>query len=168
MLKTRMYIFYFFFQDIVPWRKSRSILYWRLKRLLLQDKVISTLLDAKPDLGIGQGEAMLRRWFIEDKGPAEGYKWDNNETVVAWLEDQLNKPESIIAYNLHCVKKDALINQIKNSLEVRAYSLERTRNQLYRHVLLVAYTFINCTKSLYYHLIRMYNIMWYYCMLKKS
>nr|XP_008194740.1 PREDICTED: acetyl-CoA carboxylase isoform X1 [Tribolium castaneum] len=105
--------------DIVPWRKSRSILYWRLRRLLLQDKVVTALLDAQPMLGVGQGEAMLRRWFIEDKGSTEGYKWDNNETVVHWLEDQLRKPpsQSIINYNLHCVKKDAVINQINVALE---------------------------------------------------
>ena len=61
----------FFVQDIVPWRKSRSILYWRLKRLLLQDKVVTALLEAQPLLQGGQGEAMLRRWFIEDKGSTE-------------------------------------------------------------------------------------------------
>jgi len=105
--------------DIVPWRKSRSILYWRLRRLLLQDRVVKALLEAQPLLAVGQGEAMLRRWFIEDKGATEGYKWDNNETVTHWIEDQMKKPsgQSIINYNLHCVKKDAVINQITSSLE---------------------------------------------------
>jgi acetyl-CoA carboxylase/biotin carboxylase 1 len=55
----------------VPWRKSRSILYWRLRRLILQDKVVTALLEAQPLLGVGQGEAMLRRWFVEDKGATE-------------------------------------------------------------------------------------------------
>lgn len=55
----------------MPWRKSRTILYWRLRRLLLQDRVITSLLEAQPNLGIGQSEAMLRRWFIEDKGASE-------------------------------------------------------------------------------------------------
>ncbi|XP_063925251.1 acetyl-CoA carboxylase isoform X2 [Zophobas morio] len=105
--------------DIVPWRKSRSILYWRLKRLLLQDKVVTALLEAQPLLQGGQGEAMLRRWFIEDKGSTEGYKWDDNQTVVHWIEDQLQKPttQSIINHNLYCVKKDTIINQINSSLE---------------------------------------------------
>lgn len=50
----------------------------------------------------------------------QGYRWDNNETVVHWLEEQLGKEkeESVLFYNLHCVKKDAVINQIKNLLEV--------------------------------------------------
>lgn len=93
-------------------------MYWRLRRLLLQDHFITLLLEAQPNLGIGQGEAMLRRWFIEDKGASEGYKWDNNETVVNWLEEQLQKNNSVISYNIHCVKKDALMNKIKENLEV--------------------------------------------------
>lgn len=125
-------------QDIVPWRKSRTILYWRLRRLILQDKIISELVNANPRYEDGQGEAMLRRWFIEDKGASEvslscyfwgipyltrqfqGYRWDNNEAVVQWLEEQHKKPagHSIVQYNLHCVKKDSVLNQIKQSLEV--------------------------------------------------
>lgn len=116
--------------DIVPWRQSRCILYWRLRRLILQHKVINDLLAAKPELGEGQGEAMLRRWFIEDKGTSEGYRWDHNETVVEWLEQQINNPESMINYNLHCVKKDALITRIKNSLEVLLF-----RNFFYYYLL---------------------------------
>ena len=61
----------FVLQDIVPWRTSRSILYWRLRRLLLEDKVVSELLDAQPNLAVGQAKAMLRRWFIEHKGASE-------------------------------------------------------------------------------------------------
>ncbi|KAJ8957940.1 hypothetical protein NQ318_001938 [Aromia moschata] len=105
--------------DIVPWRKSRSILYWRLRRRLLEDRVSKALLDAQPELALGQGEAMLRRWFVEDKGAAESYKWDKDEVVVQWIEHQLSKPtnQSIISRNIHAVKKDAVINQIKSSLE---------------------------------------------------
>lgn len=50
----------------------------------------------------------------------KGYRWDNNEAVVQWLEEQQKRPpgHSIVQYNLHCVKKDAVLNQIKKSLEV--------------------------------------------------
>ncbi|CAH1987134.1 unnamed protein product [Acanthoscelides obtectus] len=105
--------------DIVPWRKSRTIIYWRLRRRLLEDRVIKALMEAQPELALGQGEAMLRRWFIEDKGAAEGYKWDKNEVVVQWIEEQLSKPanQSIINHNIHAVKRDAVINQIKCSIQ---------------------------------------------------
>ncbi|CAH1163265.1 unnamed protein product [Phaedon cochleariae] len=105
--------------EIIPWRKSRTIIYWRLRRRLLEDRVIKALMEAQPELALGQGEAMLRRWFIEDKGASEGYRWENNEAVVQWLEEQLSKPaqQSIISHNIYAVKKDAVISQIKSSLE---------------------------------------------------
>ncbi|CAH1280830.1 unnamed protein product [Diabrotica balteata] len=105
--------------EIVPWRKSRKIIYWRLRRRLLEERVIKALMEVQPELAVGQGEAMLRRWFVEDKGASEGYKWDKNEVVVQWIEEQLQKPshESIISHNIHAVKKDAVLNNIKSTLE---------------------------------------------------
>lgn len=55
----------------MPWKKARKILYWRLRRLLLQDEIFSALLNTQPNLNVGQAESMLRRWFIEDKGSSE-------------------------------------------------------------------------------------------------
>jgi hypothetical protein len=51
----------------------------------------------------------------------QAYLWENNEAVVAWLLTQLSeegRAHSVVANNLHCVKKDAIIQQIKSSLEV--------------------------------------------------
>uniref|UniRef100_A0AAR5PDP7 Acetyl-CoA carboxylase n=1 Tax=Dendroctonus ponderosae TaxID=77166 RepID=A0AAR5PDP7_DENPD len=105
--------------DIIAWKGARHHFFWRLRRLLLQDSVIKALLEAQPEIGVGQGESMLRRWFVEDNGSTEGYKWDKNEVVVHWLEDQLSKPQhkSIINHNIHAVKKDAGLNQIKELIE---------------------------------------------------
>ncbi|XP_076256364.1 acetyl-CoA carboxylase isoform X2 [Rhynchophorus ferrugineus] len=105
--------------DIVPWKRARNHFYWRLRRRLLQDRIIKALLEAQPEIALGQGESMLRRWFIEDKGATESYKWDKNEVVVEWLEDQLSRPadRSIISHNIHAVKKDSGLNQIKLLLE---------------------------------------------------
>lgn len=61
---------------------------------------------------------MLRRWFIEDKGPSEGYKWENNEAVVNWLLEQKTRDNSIISHNLLCVKKDAMLHSIKEAVDV--------------------------------------------------
>lgn len=60
-----------YLQEIVPWRKARCIIYWRIRRRLLEDRVIKALMSVQPELALGQGEAMLRRWFIEDKGASE-------------------------------------------------------------------------------------------------
>lgn len=51
----------------------------------------------------------------------QAYLWENNEAVVSWLLTQLSeerRDRSVVANNLHCVKKDAIIQQIKSSLEV--------------------------------------------------
>lgn len=57
--------------EVVVWKRARTTLYWRLRRLLLQHEAIKRLLEVQPHLVGGQAEAMLRRWFIEDKGAAE-------------------------------------------------------------------------------------------------
>ena len=46
-------------------------MYWRLRRLLLEDRVESQIHEVRSGLTHGQVEAMLRRWFIEDKGASE-------------------------------------------------------------------------------------------------
>ena len=63
---------------------------------------------------------MLRRWFVEDKGDTYAYQWENNESVVEWMEEQKKNEESTVNVNINAVKKDAIISRIKESLEVRA------------------------------------------------
>ncbi|XP_063237346.1 acetyl-CoA carboxylase isoform X2 [Bacillus rossius redtenbacheri] len=106
-------------RDVIPWRQSRKILHWRLKRLLLENEITNELLSIQPNLSLGQAEAMLRRWFVEDKGTTMAYLWENNEAVVSWLlEQQSEMPgRSIIARNISAVKRDATIQMIKSALE---------------------------------------------------
>lgn len=63
--------------------------------------------------------AMLRRWFVEDKGETNAYHWEENEAVVEWLESQKKNEESTVNRNINAVKKDAIISQIKRSLLVK-------------------------------------------------
>ena len=58
-------------QDIVPWEKSRTILYWRLRRLLAEERIKTEIRQASPNLADGQIDAMLRRWFFEERGSIE-------------------------------------------------------------------------------------------------
>lgn len=103
-------------QDIVPWRKSRCILYWRLRRLLLENELKTKLLEIQPDLSVGQAEARLRRWFIEDRGATEAYVWDNNSAVVEWLTEQLQEG-STFWHNVRSMKHEAVVQRIKSALE---------------------------------------------------
>lgn len=56
---------------IVPWRESRLCLYWRLRRLILEDSYIKKILKTQDSLSVGQAKQMLRRWLVEDKGASE-------------------------------------------------------------------------------------------------
>lgn len=62
-----MYI-YVALQEIIPWAKSRQLLYWRLRRLLQQNRIKADILAVKPSLSDGEVESMLRRWFVEEHG----------------------------------------------------------------------------------------------------
>lgn len=57
--------------EIVPWRDSRRWLYWRLRRVLLEDAFTRKLLKAQDGLSAQQAQQMLRRWLVEDKGASE-------------------------------------------------------------------------------------------------
>ncbi|XP_053683269.1 acetyl-CoA carboxylase isoform X3 [Sabethes cyaneus] len=102
--------------EIVPWRSSRGYMYWRLRRLLLEEYFIKQILRAQDSFSVGQAKSMLRRWFVEDKGATEAYLWENNEPVVEWLENQ-KQSDSTVCKNIYAVKKDAIISQIQKALE---------------------------------------------------
>nr|NP_610342.1 Acetyl-CoA carboxylase, isoform A [Drosophila melanogaster]AAF59155.2 Acetyl-CoA carboxylase, isoform A [Drosophila melanogaster] len=102
--------------EIVPWRDSRRWLYWRLRRLLLEDAYIKKILRAQDNLSVGQAKQMLRRWLVEEKGATEAYLWDKNEEMVSWYEEQINA-ESIVSRNVNSVRRDAIISTISKMLE---------------------------------------------------
>ncbi|VFV38559.1 acetyl-carboxylase 2 [Lynx pardinus] len=54
--------------DIVEWKTSRAFLYWRLRRLLLEDQVKQEILQASSELSHVHIQSMLRRWFVETEG----------------------------------------------------------------------------------------------------
>jgi len=58
-------------------------------------------------------------WFF-----LQSYLWDNNQAVVQWLTSQLDESDgtivadSLIGSNIKSVKKDAVINQVKSTINV--------------------------------------------------
>lgn len=103
--------------DIVPWRRARKSLYWRLRRRLLEDQIREEILSTQRSLDVRQVGAMLRRWFIEDKGTTESYLWDQDEAATIWLEQQRQDENSVVSRNITCVKQDAVVSRIKEALE---------------------------------------------------
>lgn len=55
-------------QDILEWKTARTFLYWRLRRLLLEDQVKQEILQVSSDLSHVHVQSMLRRWFVETEG----------------------------------------------------------------------------------------------------
>lgn len=63
-------------QDILEWRTARTFLYWRLRRLLLEDQVKQEILQASSELSHVHIQSMLRRWFVETEGAVKvGLGW---------------------------------------------------------------------------------------------
>ncbi|RLU22271.1 hypothetical protein DMN91_004549 [Ooceraea biroi] len=104
-------------QEIIPWKKARRLFYWRLRRRLLEEEIKNDILATQPSLDVRQVGAMLRRWFIEDKGATESYLWDQDEAAACWLEAQRKTDNSVVSRNIMCVKRDAVITRIKEALE---------------------------------------------------
>lgn len=104
--------------EIIPWKKARRLFYWRLRRRLIEEEIKTEILSTQPSLDVRQMEAMLRRWFIEDKGATESYLWDQDEAAACWLDAQHKTDDSVVSRNIMCVKRDAVVTRIKETLEI--------------------------------------------------
>lgn len=57
----------------------------------------------------------------------QSYLWDNNQAVVQWLLSQIDEidgtilPDSLISNNIKSVRKDAVINQVKSTINVSMF-----------------------------------------------
>uniref|UniRef100_A0A8C8WTC3 Acetyl-CoA carboxylase 1 n=1 Tax=Panthera leo TaxID=9689 RepID=A0A8C8WTC3_PANLE len=106
--------------DIVEWKTSRAFLYWRLRRLLLEDQVKQEILQASSELSHVHIQSMLRRWFVETEGAVKAYLWDNNQMVVKWLEQHWQGGgglRSTIRENIKCLKRDSVLKAIRRLVQ---------------------------------------------------
>ncbi|KFP52393.1 Acetyl-CoA carboxylase 2, partial [Cathartes aura] len=105
--------------DILEW-KARPFLYWRLRRLLLEEVVKAEVLKANSELSPIHVQSMLRRWFMETEGAAKGYLWDNNQVVVEWLEKHMQEgdgTQSAIRENIKYLKRDYVLKHIRSLVQ---------------------------------------------------
>ncbi|XP_073646316.1 acetyl-CoA carboxylase 2 isoform X4 [Tursiops truncatus] len=106
--------------DILDWKTARTFLYWRLRRLLLEDQVKQEVLQACSDLSHVHVQSMLRRWFMEMEGAVKAYLWDNNQTAVQWLEQHWQAGEglrSTIRENIEYLKRDSVLKTIRGLVQ---------------------------------------------------
>ncbi|POI25980.1 hypothetical protein CIB84_010269 [Bambusicola thoracicus] len=106
--------------DILEWKNARSFLYWRLRRLLLEEVVKLEILKANSELSHIHIQSMLRRWFMETEGAEKGYLWDNNQVVVEWLEKHMQEDDgskSAIRENIKYLKRDYVLKRIRSLVQ---------------------------------------------------
>ncbi|OXB62162.1 hypothetical protein ASZ78_015344 [Callipepla squamata] len=106
--------------DILEWKNARSFLYWRLRRLLLEEVVKLEILKANSELSHIHIQSMLRRWFMETEGAEKGYLWDNNQVVVEWLEKHMQEDDgskSAIRDNIKYLKRDYVLKRIRSLIQ---------------------------------------------------
>uniref|UniRef100_A0A2K6GW75 acetyl-CoA carboxylase n=1 Tax=Propithecus coquereli TaxID=379532 RepID=A0A2K6GW75_PROCO len=106
--------------DILEWKTARTFLYWRLRRLLLEDQVRQEILQASGPLSHVHIQSMLRRWFVESEGAVKAYLWDNNQVVVQWLEQHWQAEDglhSTIRENIKCLKHDFVLKTIQDLVQ---------------------------------------------------
>ncbi|CAH2295134.1 acetyl- carboxylase 2 isoform X4 [Pelobates cultripes] len=106
--------------DVLEWKDARTFLYWRLRRLLLEEVVKSEILRANSELSDFHIQSMLRRWFMETEGAVKAYLWDNNQVVVEWLEKHLQEEDgarSAIRENIKYLKRDYALKNIRGLIQ---------------------------------------------------
>jgi len=99
--------------DIIPWHRSRYLLFWRMRRLLFEDNVKNEIQRVTPNKSDAEMHAMIRRWFIEQHGQHNQYLWDDNRCVAEWLHSQLEGTTSQVLSNIQCIQRDALTSQLQ-------------------------------------------------------
>lgn len=60
---------------------------------------------------------MLQEWFIADQSESQVRKWEENEDIVSWFEEQ-KAENSLLNKNIEAVKKDAFISLLNHAFEV--------------------------------------------------
>ncbi|XP_033643702.1 acetyl-CoA carboxylase-like isoform X2 [Asterias rubens] len=107
--------------DILQWKTSRQFFYWRLRRLLLENKMCERIQKVNKKLSRGEVFAMLRRIFVEDKGTVNSYLWEDNKAASDWLLDQERQEredsQSAILDNIKAIKRDQVIQHIKQIIQ---------------------------------------------------
>lgn len=59
--------------DVIPWRDSRTWFYWRLRRLLIEDKFVKKILDISHSITWAAAQALLIEWFMEENKDSDVY-----------------------------------------------------------------------------------------------
>ena len=93
-------------RDIVPWERAREYFFWRVRRRLMQDALVSELKAADASLSHADCLSMLATW-MGDKA-----SWDDDKAVLAFFESE----GAVIDEKLGEVRKDSVKKTIADLL----------------------------------------------------
>eukprot|EP00800_Vazella_pourtalesii_P022573 TRINITY_DN889_c0_g1_i3.p2 TRINITY_DN889_c0_g1~~TRINITY_DN889_c0_g1_i3.p2 ORF type:complete len:445 (-),score=120.80 TRINITY_DN889_c0_g1_i3:60-1394(-) len=91
--------------SVVAWRTSREFFYWRLLRRLEQLRLTRDLMKQDNSLQFQQSQAMLRRWYLEQRPSGLG----SDREVYEWICGEGSK---VIADNMRRVAEASAVRQI--------------------------------------------------------
>merc|ERR1719387_1684073 len=69
-------------RDIVPWERAREYFFWRVRRRLAQDALVSELKAADSSMSAADAVSMLQEWM---GGAAD---WADDKAVLAFFESK--------------------------------------------------------------------------------
>nr|XP_004211259.1 unnamed protein product [Hydra vulgaris] len=107
---------------IIKWENARTFLYWRFKRLLLQQRIkkifAEQMSDCINELTKAHVETVIQRLFLEENGSVKSYLWEDNEFVTKWIESDLSKNQGSVIYEYgKWLKRDVALKNIKCILD---------------------------------------------------
>ncbi|XP_065669761.1 acetyl-CoA carboxylase isoform X2 [Hydra vulgaris] len=107
---------------IIKWENARTFLYWRFKRLLLQQRIkkifAEQMSDCINELTKAHVETVIQRLFLEENGSVKSYLWEDNEFVTKWIEADLLKNQGSVIYEYgKWLKRDVALKNIKCILD---------------------------------------------------
>ncbi|KAL1921184.1 uncharacterized protein VTP21DRAFT_10900 [Calcarisporiella thermophila] len=71
---------------VVEWSEARTFFYWRLRRRLAEERVLSKMAEADEHLTREQQTRLLSGWYQQAEG---GKDWDNDDKAVwTWLDSE--------------------------------------------------------------------------------
>lgn len=114
----------------VPWSESRSFFYWRLKRLLIEYKVVNDIAALDENVKKNREESVkkMKEFYLSQVGD-NCSKWSNDQDMIAWYEE--NK-ELMVKYTQD--QKNHIVESKMAEL-FQHLSKNHSNESVFRHVL---------------------------------
>ncbi|CAC5416440.1 ACACA [Mytilus coruscus] len=104
--------------DVLEWSRSREFFYWHVRRRLLENEVKNRIRQITDSQSEGQLKSMIGRWFVEDQGAVNAYKWEDDKAAVEWLlEQKKDGADNSIDDNIRCLHREHVLQKVRSLLQ---------------------------------------------------